>query len=144
MQQTSVEGYKHPPTGAFILSLFGGVIILLNALLFLFVGNLLDQVPNLPGYDPTTMPGVAALGEAQIILYSLAGIGLAIAAAIIYSSFMLYHTKRHNVAYGVVIIVLAVGSILIGGGFIAGLILGVIGGALALVWKPVMATPSPA
>ncbi len=140
MEQT----YRTPPTGAFILSLFGGILILLNGLLFLFVGNLLGQVPNIPGYDPTTMPGLPALGQAQTVLYILAAVGIIIAAVILYSSFMLYRTKRHHVAFGVIILVFSIASIVMGGGFLAGLILGIIGGILALMWRPVLATPSAA
>lgn len=144
MNKKLAQTYRNPPTGAFILSLFGGIIILLNGLLYLFVNNLLSQLPNLPGYDPTTMPGIPALAAAQTVLYILAGIGIVIAAVIIYSSFMLHHTMRHHVGWGVVILVFSLVSIVMGGGFIAGLILGVIGGILALVWRPVTMVPAPA
>ncbi|MFQ5998323.1 MAG: DUF6114 domain-containing protein, partial [Candidatus Bathyarchaeia archaeon] len=41
-----------------------------------------------------------------------------------------------NKAWGVIILVLSIISIVIGGGFAIGFILGIIGGALAIAWHP--------
>jgi hypothetical protein len=46
---------------------------------------------------------------------------------------MLNSNPREHVTWGVVIIVFSVLSLVIGGGFVVGMILGLIGGVLALV-----------
>lgn len=49
---------------------------------------------------------------------------------------MIYRKPAQKTAWGVVILVFSILSIVTGGGFIIGFILGIIGGALALAWKP--------
>jgi hypothetical protein len=49
---------------------------------------------------------------------------------------MLYRNPLQKKAWGIIVLVLSIISIVTGGGFIIGLILGVIGGALSLSWKP--------
>jgi hypothetical protein len=51
------------------------------------------------------------------------------------AAIMFYRNPAHKTLWGIVVLVLSVISIFSGGGFIVGLILGIIGGALALSWK---------
>lgn len=50
------------------------------------------------------------------------------------AALMLWVTPRHQASWGFVIIVFSVASLLVGGGFIVGSMLGAIGGAFAMTW----------
>jgi len=100
-------------TAAFVLSLIGGIIILINGLL-------------------------VAIGGAFIIWFFGTGIlwivlGLVFGFGTLVAALMLNSNPREHVTWGIMIIVFSVLSIVIGGGFIIGMILGLIGGVLALV-----------
>jgi hypothetical protein len=45
--------------------------------------------------------------------------------------------------WGIVIIVFSLPSVITGGGFIIGFVLGIVGGALAFSWKPEMQAAKP-
>lgn len=113
------------PTAAFVLSLIGGILILLDGLWVAFI--------------------TSAIGAAMPMFFSF-GLGLALAIGIlgiifgliiIYGSFQINSGEPGKVrTWGIVVLILSIISIITGGGFILGLILGLIGGILALVWKP--------
>jgi hypothetical protein len=55
------------------------------------------------------------------------------------------HSRPANKkAWGMIIIVFSIPSVVTGGGFIIGFILGIIGGKSALSWKPKMQATKPA
>lgn len=120
---------KEYPSTAFVLSLIGGIFILLGgiaeAALFALVGSALLSF----------VPGLGALF-----------LGLAIAALlfgliIIVGAIQMRSNPSSAKTWGIIVIVLAVISLFGGGGgFIIGFILALIGGILALTWKP----PQPA
>jgi hypothetical protein len=112
------------PTAAFILSLIGGIIILLSGL------------------------AVATIGAA--VTFFLAGIvgifgliGAVWGILIIVFAVMLNSNPRSHTTYGALILVFSLlswfGSF---GGFFIGFLLALIGGILALVWHP--SAPAPA
>ena len=102
---------KH--VAAFVLSLIGGLFILINGLLVAIVG--------------TFALAFFGAGVLWIILGLVFGFGTLLGAV------MLNSNPREHVTWGVVIIVFSVLSLVIGGGFVIGMILGLIGGVLALV-----------
>ncbi|HEV8595038.1 MAG TPA: DUF6114 domain-containing protein, partial [Thermoplasmata archaeon] len=55
---------------------------------------------------------------------------------VIVGAVLLFRFPAQRVAWGVVILIFSVCSIIGFGGFIAGMILGIIGGALGIAWKP--------
>ncbi len=64
-------------------------------------------------------------------------LGLGFGASVVYNACMLYLHPRERVSRGIVIVVLSLLSLVTAvGGFYVGLILGVIGGALAIRWEP--------
>ena len=106
-----------PPTVAYVLSLIAGVLVVLNGLLLLGVGATL---------------GIAVFGGG--LAFGLIGVLLGI--VIIYAAVRLNAQPTEHVSWGAVIIVFSVVSlVLVGGGFILGFILGLIGGILAIAWK---------
>lgn len=114
----------------FILSLTGGIIILIGgivSLLWLVVG-----FP--PSFDPLAdLRNI--VGEEEFrsfqIRYTVAGLSSGI--AVILTSLMLRMRPQESKRWGIMIIALSVMSILGMGGFVFGMVLGIIGGAIAII-----------
>ena len=115
------------PTRAFNLSLIAGILILANA------ASVAAATTWFPGIIPT-LPGSS--GNDTTILYSAATVGLICGVLLLFGAIMLCSKPEHTRAWGIMIIVSSVPSVVTGGGFIIGFILGIIGGALALSRKP--------
>lgn len=114
----------------FILSLAGGIIILLGgivSLLWLLVGF---QASFDPLADVRNMLGEQEFRVFQI-RYTVAGISSGVAVILV--SFMLRMKPEESRRWGLMIIVLSAMSILGMGGFIIGMALGIIGGAIAIM-----------
>ncbi len=114
------------PSAAFALSLIAGILILIN-------GAILGAVSS---FIAPFIPGVAETALVTTILYTLMGIGVILGIVVIVAAIMLYQKPSQKTMWGAIILVLSIISIFIGGGFVLGLILGIIGGILALSWKP--------
>lgn len=114
----------------FILSLAGGIIIL--------IGGIVSLLWLLVGF-PISFGPLADLrhtvGEQEFRMfqmrYTIAGLSSGI--AVVLTSFMLNMRPQESKRWGVMIIVLSIMSILGMGGFIFGMVLGIIGGALAII-----------
>jgi hypothetical protein len=130
-------GSSEKPTAAFALSLISGILILINgAILGILASFLTNFVPRwIPMGEPRTeaMPGLLL---ASRFLYAFMIPGIIMGIIVIVAAVMVYQNPTQKTLWGIVILVLSILSIFIGGGFIIGLILGIIGGALALTWKP--------
>ncbi len=112
------------PTAAFVLSLIGGIFILLGGALIAAIGATIFAF----------LPAVGLV---------LGVIGLAFGMLVLVGAIMLYAHPEQHVTWGVIILVFSILSIFTSlGGFLIGLILGIIGGALAIAWKP-RAVPFP-
>src|SRR3990170_4974876 len=101
-----------PPSGrpvvASVLSLVGGILILVGSLFFLLIGF---------GYF-----FVGAL------------LGLACAIVVIISAAAMYAKPSQHVAWGVIILIFSIVSLFGFGGFVAGMALGITGGAIGMAW----------
>lgn len=121
-----LEPMYRRPTAGFVLSLIAGVFIVLNAALlslahvfafFYFAihsSTMWSKMFTLTPWLPLFLSVFGALCGALVLL----------------GSYYLY--KGRNTLGGVLVLVFSVLSLPIGGGFIIGFLLGVIGGALAL------------
>jgi len=129
------------PTGAMVLSVIGGVFIMLVGLLFIAIASLVasfaGMIPNLPT-DP-----VAAANQ----IYLLGAIGVLHGIAIIALGVVMYMKPQMARVLGVIVLVLAIVSFFDTlGGFFIGFILALIGGILGIVFKPqqpMMMAPPP-
>lgn len=127
------------PTTAFILSLIGGIFILLGGGMMSTIGSfgfggMMSGMMG-PGFGMMGYPGYGmfALG------FGLFGIfGLIFGAIVLISALMLNSKPEQHSTWGTLIIAFSVLSIFGSamGGFGIGLILGLIGGILGLNWKP--------
>ncbi|HYB92870.1 MAG TPA: DUF6114 domain-containing protein [archaeon] len=106
------------PTAAFILSLIGGIIILLVGFVVMVVGAIVSFF-------------IGGLGG----IFGLLGVAWCI--LMIICAFMLNSQPEQHVIWGVLILVLSllswVGAF---GGLFIGFLLGLIGGILGISWKP--------
>lgn len=135
---------QEKPTTAFILSLIGGVFILLGGGMMSMVGSYGygGMMNGYWGYGGMMRgygygPGFGMMGG-----YGFGGVlglaGLLFGLVVIVSSLMLYYHPADHSKWGIVILIFSALSVLgsVMGGFGVGLILGVLGGIFALTWKP--------
>lgn len=110
------------PTAGFVLSLIGGIFVLLAGIALAVIGSFLS-----------------------FFIGGLAGIffiGLVVGLIIIILSVMLYVRPQMKTIWGILIIILAIVSLPTAlGGFFIGFILALIGGILAITYKAPQAPP---
>jgi hypothetical protein len=137
MTQQTETGH---PTTAAILTLAGGILMMVGGILFLAVSTFIlpylsvasfanVQVP--PGLTPGSIAAMASGVVGTMGLFGLASGILLLVSAV----FLL--TKPNQVrTWGALILVFSVLSFLGLGGFVVGAVLGIVGGILTLRWKP--------
>jgi hypothetical protein len=125
---------EQKPYAAFILTLVGGTLIFTNGLVFILasrvVSRMLEYVINTRGLSL----GIVLAANQMLLSFSV--VELVLGAFIIFASLMIYYKPTSSAGWGAVVLVLSILSMFVGGGFFIGLILGVIGGSLAIAWRP--------
>lgn len=121
MQTTPQQPRK--ATAGFIISLIAGILILINALVWFALRSLVSSLPI-----PIGIPGME-IAEALLTLFGTAGLIFAI--IVIVGAILIYMLGKEVVG-GILVLIFSILSIVIGGGFFLGLILGIIGGALGI------------
>ncbi|HLN45745.1 MAG TPA: hypothetical protein VK209_08565 [Candidatus Sulfotelmatobacter sp.] len=120
-------------TNTFTLS--AGILILINAVALGIVARwFIGIMPILPG----------STGNDPALLLELATVGSICGVLVLLGTLMLNRKPANKKVWGIMIIVFSVPSVIMGGGFIIGFILGIVGGAKALSLKPKMQTTNPA
>jgi len=132
-QNTAIE---YPRTAS-ILALAGGIIITLSGVLFVAVSALV--LPNISYANLNTPPNLPASAVPGLVsgFVGLMGVfGLVTGAIVLISSVMLLTNTGQVRTWSVLILVFSILSFIGMGGFVVGAVLGIIGGALVLKWKP--------
>lgn len=128
MQQASSAPPPPPVSRAiagFIISLIAGLLIMVQGILRFVRGTLISGLFS----DEVRRRILAGLALETIgIIAIILGILVLIGAYLIYS-------PGNEMAGGIIVLVLSVLSILTGGGFLAGFILGIVGGVLGILKK---------
>jgi Family of unknown function (DUF6114) len=132
-QNTALE---YPRTAS-ILALAGGIIITLSGVLFVAVSAFV--LPNISynnisvpqGFTASSIPGLVA-GFVGL----MGAFGLVSGVVVLVSSIMLLTGSGQTRTWSVLILVFSVVSFFGMGGFVVGAVLGIVGGALVLKWKP--------
>ena len=109
------------PIGAFVLSIIGAVLILVDGAVVLFAGASISGA------------GFPAAGG---LVSGLGGLGVFLGIVIFLLALAIFIDPDRHTGYGISILTLSLLSILAGGGFVVGLILGVIGGILGIIFEP--------
>ena len=122
-------------TTAFVISLIGSIIIILSGLIILAGGRELFLYGALGSYYyPWLLGGFP--WTTGFTAFEIGTTGIVCGALILLGALMLKIKPASHVTWGVAILVGSAISPLEGGGFIIGAILGIIGGILAISWKP--------
>ena len=124
---------------AFLLSLIGGVLILVGSLVVLgigmfdaySVGYMGSMMSGMMGYRMGGFGTPWMLGGVAIIAVSV--IGIASAVIIIYGAFSIRDKPAARTTWGALILAFSLISLLSLGGFLVGAVLGILGGILSLV-----------
>ncbi|MEM1673658.1 MAG: hypothetical protein QXF23_07180 [Candidatus Bathyarchaeia archaeon] len=128
------------PTAAFVLSLIGGILILIGGIASAVIGAICGaMISSLEPFVPTA----AFIGE-LIILSTIVGVIFGI--IVIIGAAMINKATPSSVRNGsILVLVFSILSLIFSnGGFLLGFILGLIGGILGLLWKPSPPPPPPA
>jgi hypothetical protein len=131
-QNTALE---YPRTAS-ILALAGGIIITLSGVLFVAVSAFV--LPNL-SYNINVPQGIAASSIPSLVsgfVGLMGAFGLVSGIIVLVSSIMLLTGSGQSRTWSVLILVFSVVSFFGMGGFVVGAVLGIVGGALVLRWKP--------
>lgn len=126
---------------AFILSLIGGVVMLIvGAISFLWFMSGGIVIGGMMGGFSGMMGGYhAMMGSLGVPLSFLSGfslVGLVSGILVVAGAIMLNIRPAEHIEWGVVIVVFSIISFLGTGGFLIGAVLGTIGGTLAVSWRP--------
>lgn len=129
------RGSTEKQTKAVNFALTGGILITINAVLLGIVGKwfigIMPTFPGSSGNDPT-------------LFLELATVGLVFGILVIVCALLLRRKPAKKKVLGIMLIGFSIPSVIMGGGFIIGFILGIVGGAKALSLKPKMQTTNPA
>jgi hypothetical protein len=113
-------------TKAIKLALTGGFLVIINAVLLGIVGKwfigIMPVIPGSSGNDPT-------------LFIELAIVGLVFGVLILISALLLRSKPAKKRVGGIMLIGFSIPTVIMGGGFIVGFILGIIGGTMMLSRK---------
>ena len=124
------------PTAAFVLSLIGGILILLGGIFGAVIGII-------GGAAMSIVPGFGWLSG---LIIALGILGLIFGIIVILGAVMINSGERGKVRTGsILVLIFSILSLFVGGtgGFIIGFILSLIGSILGLTWKPSEEAPPP-
>ena len=111
---------------SFRFSLIAGTLIFANAAAVAAAATWFPWImPTLPGSS----------GNDAAVLYTVAAVGFICAVLVLVGAIMLRNKPEHKKAWGALTIAFSIPSVVTGGGFIIGFILGIIGGASAFSRK---------
>src|SRR5206468_8607359 len=118
------------PTAAFVLALIGGIFVLIGGIFQAFIGA---AISSFGGTSGTT--GAPELGSTVAILGIL---GLIFGIIMMLGGIMMYTKPTSHTMWGVIVLILSLISFATSsfGGFFIVFFLGLIGGILALPFKP--------
>ena len=136
MNATEKPNSAYPKTAA-LLALVGGMIMILGGAIFIGVASFVIPHLNLSnltvpqGMDRASLPGLISG-----VLTVMGGFGLVCGAVVLISATMLLAKVGARRTWGILVLVFSVLSFVGLGGFVVGAVLGIVGGVLALRWKP--------
>jgi hypothetical protein len=112
---------EYRPALAFALSLFAGLLMLVDGIYLFAVANAAT---------------VAGFATASSLIGVVAFLGVFFGFIVIILAVLLYRNPEAHTGYGIAILVLSLLSIFGGGGFLLGLVLGAIAGIFAILFEP--------
>lgn len=127
---------------AYVVSLIAGALILIGGLVRAATTGVLPTKAYGTGFRiVSTTFRAANLNITNTFLQLSAMVGIITGIIVLVGAVMLSSQSRQNAAWGTVILIFSAFSLIGGGGFFIGSILGILGGIIAITWRP---TPPPA
>lgn len=120
--QGPLESY---PRTAYLLSLIGGILILVFSVIYALAILVVASINATVGFG---------LGVGHAI--ALAVVAILFGLIVLYFALKLKSSPQNAKTYGILILVFSVISFIGGGGFYIGASLALVGGILAIVWRP--------
>lgn len=120
-------------TAGFALSLVAGILIIICSVFFLVAAAWMEWMKGWM-YSWGVPPETPGIGPAQAIVTILGVIGLIFGIIVLIGAYFIYTPGKETLG-GILVLVFSILSIFAGGGFLVGLILGIVGGALGLAKK---------
>ncbi len=125
------------PIAAMVLSVIGGLLILVYGIINILVASAIGTL------GLGDIPGLDTLGlDLETLVRTIGVIGAVLGALVLILGIVMYMKPRSSTALGIIILILSLISIISGGGFLIGLVLGLVGGILGIVFKPAPAVPT--
>jgi hypothetical protein len=121
---------------AFILSLIGGLVIVLGSAIAAFLSAFGSPYGTYYGMGPGMMGGYGygfGYGSGWLFGFSLAALVCGI--LVVVGAVMLNARPAEHIAWGIIVLIFSVASFIGMGGYFIGAILGVAGGAVALSYR---------
>jgi len=123
------------PTTAIALSITAGVLIILYGVFILattsFMKKFQEEMENVSG-EEFPLEFFEFMGN-LLLVFSIVGIIFGI--LVVLGGIMIYTKPHQSKMWGVAVIIFSILSIFGGGGFIVGMVLGIVGGILAITWS---------
>ena len=131
---------EQKPMVSFVLSLISGILTLVGGLTVTYLGmwrfEFMGRMMRGYGYAFGAGPGYFSP-----FISFMGMLGIIFGLIVIASAIMLNRRPTQHTTWGILILVFSILGIFGGlGGYLVGLILGIVGGALAIAWKPPTAT----
>jgi len=114
-----LAAYSARPNAAFALSLVGGALIVLGGVSELILAY--------------TLPNIYATVAS---FYIFGWIGVALGAVVVLFGGLTFVRPQHHVVFGAIVVIASLLSVVAYWGFVVGLVLGLVGGVLAITWTP--------
>ena len=115
------------PTAAMVLSLIGGLFVIFGGAALAFAGSIIGSF------------NVTGAASASNTVLALGVVGVIMGIIMVIGGFMMYSKPTSAKMWGVIVLILSIISWVTAiGGFFIGFLLGLIGGILALTFKPSM------
>jgi len=126
------------PHTAYILSLIGSVLMLLNAIMVLIAAAIISAVPHLLHRFFSYYPMVPLYLLTPTILAIIGVTGLVVSILAMYFSIRLGRLSDASAVHstGIALLVLSIIGLFVANGFFVGFILLLVGSILAITWKP--------
>ncbi len=128
------------PSAPFAVSLVAGILILIGGMTTMFWAS--SGMPTWGGMMDGMMGSyqgmMGGVGMGGGLFFGMGAFGFISGILVLLGSLMLYSRPREIQTWGIIVLVFSVVSLFGMGGFFIGAILGIIGGILALTWKPTL------
>ena len=130
------------PTAPYVLSLIAGLLILAGGSMMMTFSYGGPYAGMMGGYYGM-MGGYYGMMQGygyEVWFYGAAALGLIAGIAVLAGAIMIYARPARTSTWGLLVLVFSAVSLLGMGGFFLGAILGIVGGVLAITWRPAAAS----